>query len=437
MVSSAPAPVKEPILTYPDEPSPTEDGLSPVEEEPLIDVDMTNRSLLTLKRTRRSPSDAIISLREVSDITSESELEDTHLAKRQRLSEEQAESIVPYHVSPKPTLLPTPSSPSSSSRSSNDGQDGGTRSPDPSSNNPDEEGDDDGAHAKGVVEKGNRKDSDDQAEEIHNYFGRVKMSGKSRARCFQRSKRINYPERGRRPTTQSQSTMPTRKLRNVTSAQLSQLPRPRSDNTSRPCSPQTASLRMKARGRTTTVRPSANMAYQITDLTHCHVPEGSSILTAVVRSELNLSLNPIVLDHELLGVEGKIIRMTQLSPDSWMLLGYRHDGRSSTSTRKSPTLDTTDWMNSPRSDTDSHDADHSSDEDEEYKEDVGNPKVCAAKSDIRRQRTRELWLESDERRLFSYKDKMGMEWKDICERFPDRSPGAVKLRYYMLRKKES
>lgn len=435
MVSSAPAPVKEPILTYPDEPSPTEDGLSPVEEGPLVNVDTTNRSLLTRKRTRRSPSDAIISLREVSNITSESELEDSHLAKRQRLSEEQAESIVPYHVPPKPTLLPTPSSTSSSSGSSNDSQYGSTRSPVPSANNPDEEGDDDVAHAKGVVEKRNRKDSDDQAEEIHNYFGRVKMSRKSRVRCFQRNKRTNHPEGQRRPTTRSQSTMPTRKLRNVTSAQLGQLPKSRSDNTSRSCSPQTASLRMKARGRTTTVRPSASMAHQITDLTHCHVPEGSSILTAVVRSELNLSLNPIVLDHELLGVEGKIIRMTQLSPDSWMLLGYRHDGRSSTSSRKSHTLDTRDWMNNPRSDTDSHDTDHSSDEDEEYEEDVGNSEVCAAKSDIRRQQTRVPWLESDEERLLAYKDNMGMEWKDICKRFPERSPGAIQLRYYTLRKR--
>jgi hypothetical protein len=73
---------------------------------------------------------------------------------------------------------------------------------------------------------------------------------------------------------------------------------------------------------------------------------------------------------------------------------------------------------------------------EEYEEDLGKYNFYAAKSDIRcSQRTREPWLESDEERLVSYKDKMGMEWKEICERFPARSPGAVKLRYYMLRKR--
>ncbi|KAF1365183.1 hypothetical protein EJ07DRAFT_171092 [Lizonia empirigonia] len=142
----------------------------------------------------------------------------------------------------------------------------------------------------------------------------------------------------------------------------------------------------------------------------------------------------MVLDHELLGGEGQVIRMTQLSPDSWMLLGYRYDRRSSTSTRETTTPDNAEWVSSPRSDAASDDTDHSNDEDEECGKDRRN----AAKSDIRcRRRTREPWLESDEERLLSYKDKMGMEWKDICKRFPDRSPGAVKVRYHMLRKKDS
>jgi len=228
--------------------------------------------------------------------------------------------------------------------------------------------------------------------------------------------------------------MPTRKSRNVTPSQLRQLSSPRSDNASQSCFPRTASPRMKARGRTTTVRPSANMAYQITDLTHCHMPEDSSILTAVVRSASNLSLSPIVPEHELLGDKGKVIRIMQLSPDSWMLLEYPHDSISSTSTRESTTPDNAEWVSSSRNDAASDDTDHSNDKDEEYGKDLRN----AAKSDIRcRQRTREPWLESDEERLLSYKDKMGMKWKDICKRLPDRSPGAVKLRYHMLRKKDS
>jgi len=68
---------------------------------------------------------------------------------------------------------------------------------------------------------------------------------------------------------------------------------------------------------------------------------------------------------------------------------------------------------------------------------IGSSKEFS-RDDMRcRQRTHKSWLESDEERLLSYRDKMGMEWKDIFERFPDRSAGAVKLRYYTLYKKDS
>jgi hypothetical protein len=99
-------------------------------------------------------------------------------------------------------------------------------------------------------------------------------------------------------------------------------------------------------------RPSANMAYQVTDLTHWHVPEGSSIVPATVRcSESNLSLNPTTLYRELLGGEGKVIRMMQLSSDSWMLLGFRYsDGASGAYNRKGPTLLDADCTSSPPSD---------------------------------------------------------------------------------------
>lgn len=189
MVSSVPAPVKEPILTYP-----AEDGLSPVEDEQLIDVDMMDRSLSARKRTRRSLSDAITSLREVPDITSETELEDTHLGKRRRLSDEQAESLLFYHVlTPQPTPLPTPNSPSLSSRASSDGQSGGAQSLVLSPNNLDEE-DDHGAYAQEVVGKGNRKGSDNLAAKTHENFGQVeKVSGRPRVERFRQCKRSNRP----------------------------------------------------------------------------------------------------------------------------------------------------------------------------------------------------------------------------------------------------
>jgi Myb-like DNA-binding domain len=54
-----------------------------------------------------------------------------------------------------------------------------------------------------------------------------------------------------------------------------------------------------------------------------------------------------------------------------------------------------------------------------------------------RKRTRVPWLELDEQRLLLYKNKQGMTWDDICLRFPDRTPGAVKLRWYALHGKWS
>ncbi|KAF1974097.1 hypothetical protein BU23DRAFT_553760, partial [Bimuria novae-zelandiae CBS 107.79] len=57
-------------------------------------------------------------------------------------------------------------------------------------------------------------------------------------------------------------------------------------------------------------------------------------------------------------------------------------------------------------------------------------------TEARGKRKRGPWLESDEVRLLSLRDKQGMKWKEICERFPSRTEGAVKVRYYGLQKKQ-
>ncbi|KAF1936690.1 hypothetical protein EJ02DRAFT_76818 [Clathrospora elynae] len=109
--------------------------------------------------------------------------------------------------------------------------------------------------------------------------------------------------------------------------------------------------------------------------------------------------------------------MTQLSPGSWMLLGYRcNDGA----------LDlcnlgglNAEWMISSHNDAASHGTDHS--DDDWDKEDKNGEEVTEEYS----QQTHKLWLESDEVLLLSLKDKQGMEWKDICKRFPSRSPVSV------------
>lgn len=388
---------------------------------------------------------------------------------------------------PKPIPLPTPGDVDSLSRVSNepspgslnnDNEGGGAESQVLSPNNLDEENGDDGVYARGTVEEllhplrqsispfeevegdedinlslerreKNRNGNDDEAGESHkDELGQVdRVLGITAAKTSLR-KRSGRPdlEKSRGPSRtalrpRSLCAMSTRASRQVMSSQPRELSRPRIDSAPRPCSSRTTSPGTELRHRTDiNYGPSASISYQVTDLTLYHVTKGSSIVAATVRcNDPKLPLNLIVLDHELLGGKGKVIRMTQLSPDSWMLLGYRHDdSESSTSTRESTTLNNTDWVSSPRSNAASHDTNHSNNGDKEYEEDLGNSKVYTNKSDIRcRQRTRGPWLESGEERFLSYKDKTSMEWKDICGRFPDRSPGAVKLRYYTLRKKDS
>ncbi|KAF2802881.1 uncharacterized protein BDZ99DRAFT_548099 [Mytilinidion resinicola] len=229
------------------------------DESPFGDVDMTSRSPLTCKRTHRLSVDTIISSAEVPDFTSEPELEDSRLAKRQR-SELQAESLMLDHVpKPRPTHLPTPNSLNCRSRASNepspgpldsDGQGGGAGRLVPHPNNLDGDTGDDGAHARGTVEEllhsspfegvesdqdidlglerreKNRKGSDDEAGESHeDELGQVD-------RCP-----VDF----------------------------------RTDSTTWSCSPRTSPPGTKAGGGGH--GPNANMVYQITDLTHYYVPE--------------------------------------------------------------------------------------------------------------------------------------------------------------------
>ena len=68
------------------------------------------------------------------------------------------------------------------------------------------------------------------------------------------------------------------------------------------------------------------MAYPIADITIFSMPNGSSIVTAIVRySESKLPPNPIAQYPNILGERGQVIQITQLSLDSWLLLGYRYD----------------------------------------------------------------------------------------------------------------
>ncbi|KAF1971904.1 hypothetical protein BU23DRAFT_167479 [Bimuria novae-zelandiae CBS 107.79] len=216
----------------------------------------------------------------------------------------------------------------------------------------------------------------------------------------------------------------------ITPSQAQQPYWPVIDEGLRSRSPQTSSRGTKAGDKTkTNRRHSVGMSYQITDLTLCAVPNGSSIVTAVVRyRDSKWPLDPAVLGPRFLGGNSKVIRMTQLSLDSWMLLGYRYDdGASGPSTGISLKAD---WMSKSHSDAANHET-NSLDDDWDEKSETGEEGIEAYG-----QPTRRPWLESDEVLLLSLKDKQGMEWKDIYKRFPGRTPGAVQVRYYTLRKKD-
>jgi hypothetical protein len=104
-----------------------------------------------------------------------------------------------------------------------------------------------------------------------------------------------------------------------------------------------------------------------------------------------------------------------------MLLGYRYDGGASgPCTGRSLKAD---WMSESHSDAANHETNSLDDEwDEKSENGEEGIETCG-------KRTRIPWLESDEGLLLSLKDKQSMEWKEIYKRFPDRTPGAVQVRY--------
>ena len=178
-----------------------------------------------------------------------------------------------------------------------------------------------------------------------------------------------------------------------------------------------------------------DMSCQITDLTLCTIPNGSSVVTAILRPHTSDSyLDVVALGRKILGEQGKVIRMTQMSSDSWVLLGYRCDDSGlDPCNRRSPNAE---WINGFHNDaatykmdhSDNYDNDHDCDEENEHEEQF---------TERYSQRIRKLWLESEEVLLLSLKDKQGMDWEEVRERFPGRSLGAIKLRYYTLRKRPS
>ncbi|KAF1963877.1 hypothetical protein BU23DRAFT_138659, partial [Bimuria novae-zelandiae CBS 107.79] len=437
------------------------------QEEPLFsDVDVTDRPSATRKRTHPAALDAI----------PEPELEDPRSTKRRRPADRLAENLVCNPApTPKPTPLPTPSDSASHSRAStepslrylnSDRKRDAARNPrsSPSDLCTEDDGGD-SAHncrtSEGLLHSTRGSISSLESIEGEEYIGpdserreEYREGGGGDAleshkdddisqgpseKTPQRRIRGGYlPQKKRYGPSrtalrrQGSRTMRTRASRQVASPQLQQLYRPPIDNRPRSCSPQTSSPGTKARDWSNIDFGSGlDMSCQITDLTLCAVPNGSSIIIEIIRSRDSERFpNPAALGHRFLGGEGKVIRMTQLSPDSWMLVGYRYEGGAS-SLCSCGSLNV-DWMSISHSDAANDGKDYSDDGEDDWDENSEKEEGTEAYG----KRKRRPWLESDEVRLLSLKDKQGMEWKEICERFPNRTEGAVKVRYYGLQKKQ-
>ncbi|KAF1364481.1 hypothetical protein EJ07DRAFT_172502 [Lizonia empirigonia] len=425
---------------------------SPTEDRPFFGtIGVTNGLSAPRERSRHSSVVAATTITPAAatDIILVPEPEDAHPAKRQRLAERQAQSPMLEPAStPKSPSLATLSGQASRSipspRAAGRKDDGATNLVLPPSDLRDEE-DEPNAHAQGIIDellqlksfvsslKG-MEDEQDIVDKIGESF-EDKLShnkeGFSMGRDWAPKRKRGLSNTALRPLYYNKE--PMRAQQQLTPSHPRQKPmsgRPRIDRGLRSCSPQSSSPGTTADdGTNNNYRPSLDMSCEITDLTLCAIPNGSSIVAATIRCRNSIrSLDPVALGHKFFGKQGKVIRMTQLSPDSWVLLGYQcNDSALGLCNRGSLNAG---WMSSSHSDAASHGTDHSDDDwDEKSKNGDQGTEVYS-------RRTHKPRLESDEVLLLSLKDKQGMGWKEVCKRFPGRSPGAVKLRYYMLHKKD-
>ena len=497
-----------------------EDSL-PERDEPLHeDLGMTSRPSITRKRKRTSSADTAISSVEVLDLTSEPALEDSRSAKRRRSAQPQGESLVSSPVcTPKSTPPPGRGSPISPLRTSNDPNtsnlDGGNKDNDanipdlPRSDILDSVNGGDSEHQghgldTGPLEplrqsvspcrrtEGDRHVSEDMyagEDRSNGSDGEVGESGeddpngdqevsrRAGAATLQRHKRSNrsFQDKRRGPTGTSLerldgSTRPTRTLRHLKSSPARRHSGSKADIVTRSASLRTSSPGAKVvHDCTVNYGQSDHADYRPTDITLCQVPECTTLVTAIVHwNEITskLSLKPLTIVRDLLGDAGQLIRMTQLTSDSWLLVGCRYNDTLNVYASPSSTQQSSDYTASKTGTRSPHGKGANNDavgpdddeDDNDRDDDFGNGSqssgsessggsdsdASAAAADdgrLHREhrrvqvRTRRPWLESDDRRLLAYKNKMGMKWDDIFGRFPDRTPGAVRAHWHILQGK--
>ncbi|EOA90870.1 uncharacterized protein SETTUDRAFT_166763 [Exserohilum turcica Et28A] len=447
-----------------------------VEEETSSSIpSVVKRSSKCQKRSHRSSvDDTITTLEAVPNVVLDLELDHSHPSKRQRMAERQVLSpIIEPTYTPEPTPLHLCDQASDISTS-----DGYIASPPSAGHEEDctislalplidfcDEEHRDGTHVQGTVKerrqaqehialpKGlnlgenvnrgsgrrgvSRKGSSSKNREVYG-----KKSSHSEAcdiplsRSSPRSHRAWTPDIGRRPSNTAlrnldYNAVPTKPPQQIELSQPQQdsiLERFDINTEPQACFPGSNPPGATAEDViNVNYRSGFSMSCQITDLTLCAIPNDSSVVSVILRHcDPGSLLDLVALGHKILGEQGKIIRMTQLSPDSWVLLGYRCNSSGADLCNRGGSK--ANWMSSAYDDVASHGTDRSKDgydeEDENEEEDArGHSK-----------RTHTKWRKSEELLLLSLKDEQGMEWEEIYQRFPNRSKGAVKLRYYTLKK---
>ncbi|CAI9634690.1 unnamed protein product [Alternaria burnsii] len=439
----------------------------------------------TQKRSHQSSiADAATTILEaVPDTVSHPEPENPPSAKRRRMAERQAQRPMTESMyTPKPTPLLDPTHQASCLITSDgpilsppgaDDREHGTISLALSSTNHHDVEDGDGAYVQGAVEEqsqtrssitpfqeilfeqdvreesnkrvisrqGSGSEVGETLEDEHSYD----ESSIIRPSRSQRPRRTIWtPAMARKPSNTSPrpldyDTVPARLSQRVKLSQPQRKPVPGRRNTDE--RPRTCFLESDTPGTTTDHGTDIDygcdlsMSCRITDLTLCTIPHGSSVVTAMLRPHKSDSyLDVVALGHKVLGEQGNVIRMTQMSSDSWVLLGYRcNDSSLDPCNRRSPNAE---WINGFHNDAATYRMDHSDNDDNDHDCDEENEHEEQF-TDRYSQRIRKLWLESEELLLLSLKDEQGMDWEEVCERFPGRSLGAIKLRYYTLRKRVS
>ncbi|KAH7111254.1 hypothetical protein B0J11DRAFT_512128 [Dendryphion nanum] len=178
-------------------------------------------------------------------------------------------------------------------------------------------------------------------------------------------------------------------------------------------------------------RPNVSASHRVSDVSIHPIPKSSSIVTAIIHcNEPKPMPHLAVCSPGILGEKEQVIRTVQVSPDSWLLIGYRNnDDKPCLATRESFRKHKDDQKSYTRMDSANNDSDHVDDSETESGEDEDE------EGSIRcRRRTNMPWSELENHQLRAYVG-MAMKWKEIARRFPERTPSAVQQRLYALRRR--